>query len=175
MSSLAIQRDCFTLLRQWPVPLERAFAIWIDPDLKARWFTGPKESWTLVRRMLDPRPGGIEEIEGRFAETGTRTLHKALYHVISEPDHLVFTYEMFLNQRLHSVSLASVHLLCSGTGTRMEYFEQVLFTDGSQALPARRARISAQLDQIDTLGLLQTPGQVIAFPVRGVAGVDTVL
>lgn len=43
----------FTLSRVWAARPDRVFAAWSDPDLKAQWFTGPAERWTLLRRSMD--------------------------------------------------------------------------------------------------------------------------
>lgn len=54
----------FTLKRTWKTSPAHVFRAWSDPALKAQWFTGPKDRWTLTRRSIDFREGGMEVLEG---------------------------------------------------------------------------------------------------------------
>lgn len=42
----------FTLRRTWNAPAQRVFEAWADPRVKAQWFTGPPDRWTLSRREM---------------------------------------------------------------------------------------------------------------------------
>jgi hypothetical protein len=64
----------FTLNRVWAATPGRVFKAWSDSRLKAQWFTGPPERWTLVRRSMDFRVGGSEVLEGRFNESGMQPM-----------------------------------------------------------------------------------------------------
>jgi uncharacterized protein YndB with AHSA1/START domain len=63
----------------------------------------------------------------------------------------VFTYDMRLSGRHHSVSLATVELAPSGRGTRLIFTEQVAFldgTDGNEGTVSRQLGTAAHLDRL---------------------------
>ena len=144
----------FTLNRTWKTTPARVFAAWSDPEVKAQWFTGPPDSWTLIRRSMDFRPGGTEVLEGRFDSTGKVSQFLAHYHVI-EPDHrLVYSYDLHHGGTFHSVTLASLLVAPEGRATRVSYTEQIVFLDGTDGTESRRQGTSLQYDAIEkVLGL----------------------
>ncbi|OHV77918.1 SRPBCC family protein [Ensifer sp. LCM 4579] len=140
----------FTLKRVWATPPERVFGAWSDPHLKAQWFTGPPERWTLLRRSMDFRVGGLEVLEGRFNESGTVTLFEARYHVIEPARRLVYAYDLYHSAHFHSVTLSSLELEAQGDGTHVSYTEQIVFLDGKDGTADRRHGTGIQFDMIET-------------------------
>jgi len=149
----------FTLKRRWAAPAERIFAAWSDPAVKAQWFTGPPEQWTLHERSLDFRVGGRELLEGRFNQSGLVTRFDARFHVIEPGARLVYAYDLYHAAALHSVTLSSLELAADGEGTRVAYTEQIVFLDGKDGTESRRHGTNLQFDMIETvlqsLGALQ--------------------
>lgn len=139
----------FTLKRVWAAPPHRVFDAWSDPELKAQWFTGPPDRWTLLRRSMDFRVGGEEVLEGRFQESGTVTLFEARFHVIEPARRLVYTYDLHHSGRFHSVTLSSLELEPEGGGTRVSYTEQIVFLDGRDGTADRRHGTGIQFDMIE--------------------------
>ncbi len=140
----------FTLNRTWKASPERVFRAWSDPQVKAQWFTGPPETWTLIERSLDFTVGGTEVLHGRFA-SGLETLFRARFHLIEPPHRLVYVYDLHHSGRFHSVTQSSLVLTPDGAGTHVAYTEQMVFIDGEDGTESRRHGTSLQYDLIDRL------------------------
>ncbi len=63
MTTTPFFHGTFTLKRKWAASPERIFEAWSDPAIKAQWFTGPPEQWTLGKRSMDFRVGGHELLD----------------------------------------------------------------------------------------------------------------
>jgi uncharacterized protein YndB with AHSA1/START domain len=154
MKEVPFFHGTFTLKRVWSASPEKVFAAWSDPEVKARWFTGPEDRWTLLRRSMEFRVGGEEVLEGRFEESGLVTLYEARFHAIEPARRLVYAYDLHLSGRFHSVTLSSLELGAEGTGTRLSYTEQIVFLDGKDGTDDRRHGTEFQFEMIEaTLGL----------------------
>lgn len=149
----------FTLKRRWAASPERIFAAWSDPAIKAQWFTGPREQWTLHKRSMDFRVGGREVLEGRFEQSGMLSRFDARYHVIEPNERLVYSYDLFHSGTFHSVTLSSLELAADGDETRVSYTEQIVFLNGADGTESRRHGTALQFDMIEntlqSLGVLQ--------------------
>lgn len=150
MTEASFFHGTFTLKRVWAATPDRVFGAWSDPLLKAQWFTGPPERWTLLRRSMDFRVGGQEVLEGRFDESGMTTFYEARFHVIESARRLVYAYDLHLSGRFHSVTLSSLELEAEGDGTRVSYTEQIVFLDGKDGTADRRHGTGLQFDMIET-------------------------
>ena len=139
-----------TLKRVWAVPPGRVFGAWSDPQLKAQWFTGPPDRWTLSRRSMDFRVGGLEVLEGKFNESGLVTLFEARFHVIEPAHRLVYAYGLHHSGRFHLVTLSSLELEAEGSGTRVSYTGQMVFLDGKDGTADRRHGTGLQFGMIET-------------------------
>jgi len=139
----------FTIRRFWKASPERVLKAWSDPEVKAQWFTGPADRWTLIQRSMDFRPGGTEVLEGRFGDSGNTTLYEARYHLI-EPERLVYAYDLYHSGRFHSVTLSSLTLDGENGGTAVSYTEQIVFLDGEDGTESRRHGTNLQFDMIET-------------------------
>ncbi len=151
MTDMPLCHGTFNLEREWAAPPERVFRAWSDPDLKAQWFTGPEERWTLLRRSMDFRVGGAEVLEGRFNESGLVTLFQARFHVIEPAERLVYAYDLFHSGRFHSVTLSSLQLEPIVDGTRVSYTEQIVFLNGSDGTADRRHGTNFHFDMIEAV------------------------
>jgi uncharacterized protein YndB with AHSA1/START domain len=120
------------------------FAAWADPEAKRRWFAGPKDWWT-VEHELDFRVGGREV--NRVGPPGS-PLHTfdARYHDIVTDQRIVYSYEMYLDSRRISVSLATVELAPDGSGTRLTFTEHGVFLEDAETLGQREPGTRELLD-----------------------------
>ena len=141
----------FTIRRSWAATPARVFAAWADPEVKAQWFTGPSERWTLIRRSMDFVAGGTEVLEGRFAESGMTTLFEARYHLIEPAHRLVYVYDLHLSGQFHSTTLSSLTLESEGARTTVAYTEQIVFIDGHDGSESRRHGTGLQFDTIENV------------------------
>ena len=150
MTAPPFYHGTFTLKRVWKATPDRVFAAWSDPQIKAQWFTGPADRWTLLRRSMDFRVGGTEVLEGRFHESGTVTRFEARFHVIDAAKRLVYSYDLHHSGRFHSVTLSSLELVAEGAATCVSYTEQIVFLDGKDGTADRRHGTGIQFDAIET-------------------------
>lgn len=108
---------------------------------------GP-EDWQSSDHELDFRVGGRERVSGR-PKGGPVHAYEARYQDIVPDRRIVSTYDMHLDDKRISVSLATVELEPAGGGTRLIYIEQAVFLDGHDN-PAQREQ--GMRDLLDALG-----------------------
>jgi len=125
MTQVLVTHATFTIERKFAATSDRVFRAFADPEMKARWFTGPN-TWTMLAREQDFRVGGREKLHGRF-ETGKEPLYTAQYHQISDGERIVYTYDMYIDGEHLSVSLATIELAAEGRATHMRYTEQAAY------------------------------------------------
>jgi len=141
----------FTLTRRWAASPARVFSAWADPEIKAQWFTGPPDEWTLIRREIDFRPGGTEVLEGTFTKSGKTSLFEACYHLIEPDQRLIYDYDLHHSGNFHSVTLSSLVLQPEDGGTRLSYTEQIVFIDGQDGTAAREHGTGLQFAMIEKI------------------------
>ena len=128
MTERNVTHATFTLERTYDAPPARAFAAWANPEAKARWFGGP-ESWERGTYQLDFKVGGREKLSGGPA--GGQVHHyNAIYQDIVPNERIIYGYDMHLDDKRISVSLATVEFKPAGKGTRLSFTEQGAFLDG---------------------------------------------
>jgi uncharacterized protein YndB with AHSA1/START domain len=136
----------FTLERTFDASPSRLFHALVDKAAKARWFEGGAGYVTLEREM-DVRPGGKERARGRWA-SGVVSTFDALYFDVVPDRRLVYTYEMHLDDRKISVSLATLQITPAGAGARLALTEQGAFLDGYDDAGAREHGTGSLLDRL---------------------------
>ena len=149
MTATSFCHGMITLKRTWAAPAARVFSAWSDPQIKALWFSGPLDVWSLIRRSLDFRVGGTEVLEGRFNDSGMTTLYEARFHLIEPDRRLVYAYDLHLSGSFHSVTLSSLTLEPEGGRTHVSYTEQIVFLDGRDGTADRRGGTEAQFARIE--------------------------
>lgn len=125
---MSIRQHDFTIERRYRQTPEQTFKAFADPELKARWFALP-DSWTAKERAIDFRVGGSELSAGRD-DGGVHHLFRARYHDIVEGERIVYAYDMVIDDRLFSVSLATIEFIGRDDGgTRLAFTEHGAFFD----------------------------------------------
>lgn len=142
--------DTFVLERQYKADPVKVYAAWAAPEVKAIWFRGG-DDWRETMRSLDLRVGGHEVLEGLLTKIGSVTLFSAIYHDVVPGRRLVYSYSMFRDARLLSVSLSTVEFLPEGAGTHLVYTEQASYLDGFEDGGGRMRGTSLHLDRLDVL------------------------
>src|SRR5918993_3658997 len=117
MSARSITHATFVIERTYDASPARVFAAWANPAAKRRWFAGPDE-WEQREHVLDFRVGGRERAGGG-PKGGPVHRYDALYWDIVPNERIVSTYEMHLDDKRISVSLATIELRPEGTSTRL--------------------------------------------------------
>jgi uncharacterized protein YndB with AHSA1/START domain len=136
----------FCIERTYPASPAQVFKALTDPAAKAKWFTGGN-GYTLLAREMDVRPGGREHVKGRW-ETGVVSTFDAVYHDVVAGERIVYAYEMHLDDRKISVSLATLELKSAGTDTRLVMTEQGVFLDGYDDAGSREHGSNYLLDAL---------------------------
>src|SRR6185437_13457816 len=116
----SVVHSTFRIERIYPASsIAKVYHALTDPVAKAKWFTGG-EGFTLLERRMDVRPGGRERLQGRWASGSHRaasdgvrpsdvvTTFDAVYLDVVAEQRLVYAYEMHLDERKISVSLATL-------------------------------------------------------------------
>ena len=139
--------ESFVIERHYPASPERVFAAWSDPSAKARWFAGPNE-WIEYERGFDFRVGGSEHLKGKHP-SGVVSTYDSRYMDIVKDRRIVCVYDMHLDDKRISVSLATIELEPAGTGTRLRYTEQGAFLDGYDDAGSRERGTQGLFDQLE--------------------------
>jgi uncharacterized protein YndB with AHSA1/START domain len=128
MTKRTVSHATFSLERSYDAPPARAFASWANPEAKARWFAGP-ESWERGNYQFDFKVGGRERLSGG-PPGGPVHHYDAIYQDIVPNERIIYGYDMHLDDKRISVSLATVEFKPAGNGTRLIFTEQGAFLDG---------------------------------------------
>ncbi len=96
---------------------------------KNGWFTAPNDRWDIVERTMDFRVGGRELLKGRW-RSGLVTEFDATYFDIIPGERIVYVYEMRMDGRKISVSLATFEFKSLASGSKLIMTEQGAFLDG---------------------------------------------
>lgn len=140
--------DTFQLERIYDAPVERVWRALTDLEAKSRWFGGSQGEWEALERTMDVRPGGRERARGRWP-SGLVTTYDATYFDVVVNRRLVYAYEMHLDARKISVSLATMELEAEGAGrTRLRLTEQGAFLDGYDDAGSRQTGTKTLLDRL---------------------------
>ena len=118
-----------------------------DPAAKSRWFGAASDQVEIIERQLDARPGGRERLKGNWGGRVVSTF-EAVYYDVIDHERLVYCYEMHLDDRKISVSVATIELKAQGTQTRLLVTEQGAFLDGYDDANARERGTSELLDAL---------------------------
>jgi uncharacterized protein YndB with AHSA1/START domain len=143
----SVVHGAFHLERTYEATAEQVYKALSDEAAKSRWFYGP-EGWRLIERRMEFRVGGRERVKGGF-EGGVTTTFDAIYHDIVPRRRIVYTYEMRLDERKISVSLATLQIKSTGQGrTILLVDEQGAFLDGYDDAGSRERGTGYLLDKL---------------------------
>ena len=143
----SVVHGAFHLERTYDATAEQVYRALSDEAAKGRWFYGP-EGWRLIERAMDFRVGGRERVKGGF-EGGVTTTFEAIYHDIVPRERIVYTYEMHLDERKISVSLATLEIEPVRPGrTKLKVCEQGAFLDGYDDAGSRERGTGDLLDKL---------------------------
>jgi uncharacterized protein YndB with AHSA1/START domain len=130
-----IVHSTFSVERTYPVPPARVFSAFANQATKRRWFA-EGEGWEVFEFTLDFRVGGSEV--SRFSYLGGPEIRNDTQFQVIVPDRrIVFSYRMAIGPKPLSVSLSTVELVRSGSGTLMTYTEQGTYFDSADSVKGR--------------------------------------
>jgi uncharacterized protein YndB with AHSA1/START domain len=143
----SVTHATFHLERTYDASLTRVWKALTDPAAKAQWFGGAPDQCDLMERSMDVRAGGRERLKGRWG-SGVTSTFDAIYYDVIDRERLVYSYEMHLDDRKISVSLATVQLKADGKRTRLSITEQGAFLDGYDDAGSREHGTGELLDAL---------------------------
>jgi uncharacterized protein YndB with AHSA1/START domain len=143
----SVVHGAFHLERVYDATADAVYRALSEEAAKSRWFFGPA-GWRLIERVMDFRVGGRERVKGGF-EGGVTTTFDAVYHDIVPRERIVYAYEMHLDDRKLSVSLATLQIKPEGEGrTKLLVDEQGAFLDGYDDAGSRERGTRDLLDKL---------------------------
>jgi uncharacterized protein YndB with AHSA1/START domain len=137
----------FHLERHYDAPVARVWKALTDQGAKSKWFGPPPGSFEVLERAMDVRPGGRERLKGRW-EGGVTSTFDATYYDVIPNERLVYAYEMTMDDKKISVSLATLQLKAEGGKTTLLVTEQGAFLDGYDDAGSREKGTGHLLDAL---------------------------
>jgi uncharacterized protein YndB with AHSA1/START domain len=147
MTERSVEHATFAVERSYDASPARVFAAWASPEAKSRWFLEPGGEFEL-----DFRVGGREFSRGGLPD-GTVYTFEGRYQDIVPDERIVYSYEMHLDDKRISVSLATIEFAPAADGTRLTLTEQGAYLDDFD---------DPSLRETGTRGLLETLGAYLA-------------
>jgi len=151
MSERNTHHATFSIERIYPAAPARVFKAWSDQPSKARWFAC-HDDWTPGKHEMDFRVGGRERLS-MTPPDGVAHRFDAIYQDIVPGERIIYAYDMHLDDRRISVSLATVEFTAEGKGTRLVFTEQAAFLDGFDDVGARDRKLGTEAG-LDNLGAM---------------------
>jgi uncharacterized protein YndB with AHSA1/START domain len=136
----------FTLVRDYPVPVEDVWAAFAKEDQKKQWF-GDGDAWSLREWRHEFRVGGHDIAEGQF-HGGPRSRYEADYTDIVENNRIVTSYNMWIDGVHISTSVASFEFEAVDGGTRFTHTEHGIHLDGLDTGSRREEGTNGLLDAL---------------------------
>jgi uncharacterized protein YndB with AHSA1/START domain len=148
----SVTHASFVITRHWKARPARVFAAFADEQQKDKWFAGPG-SWTKVERSFDFRDGGHETLTGKW-NTGMVTRFDCVYRDIVPPTgeeagRIIYSYNMFVDEKKISVSQAAIEIVADGDGTRFILTEYGDYLDGYDDAGSREHGTNALMDALE--------------------------
>ncbi|MFF0266827.1 SRPBCC domain-containing protein [Kribbella sp. NPDC004536] len=145
----------FVLERDYPVPVDRVWAAFADPELKRKWFGS--DDFIYTDRTDDFRVGGTTTDDGYDGEGGPFSQFHATYTDIKPHERIVYTYDMWLNGAHASTSITTIVFTPTPTGTHLTFTEQGVHLDNVHGPDAASGRESGTATLLETLAKVLTP------------------
>jgi uncharacterized protein YndB with AHSA1/START domain len=147
--SRTVVHDTFVIDRTYAATPGRVFAAFADATQKVRWWDDD-EIEKGADHLIDFRVGGRESLRGSVPD-GPSFTYDALYQDIVENERIVYSYEMTMDGRRISVSVATLEFLPGAEGgSRFILTEQGVYLDGLDTSAAREEGTRGLLELLAT-------------------------
>jgi len=131
----------FTVEKTFKAPVSRVYQMFADKPSKERWFRAPGD--VKVDHTMDFRVGGSEFNSGQFSDGQVHTF-KAYYYDIVPNERIVYSYDMYLDDKRISVSLTTLEFSQEDQTTKLVLHEAGVFLYGYDQ-PSNREQGSQEL------------------------------
>jgi uncharacterized protein YndB with AHSA1/START domain len=151
MPNQSVIHNTFVIERSYPHSPEKVFAAFADPVQKRRWF-GEGHSHDVEEFTMDFRVGGSDQFRYRFKEgtpfPGVELTSEGHYFDIIPNQRIVTASNMAIGGRRISISLVTLELLPTSTGTDLVLTHQAAFFEGADGPKMREDGWRKLLDQL---------------------------
>ena len=144
MTDRSIVFATFVVERTYAHPVAKVFSAWSNPEFKRQWFGSPDPA--KANGVFEFREGGREYNADKMGND--EFTFDVSYRDIVPDNRIVYTYEMTMNGRRISVSLASVQFTPTANGTKMVVREDGAFLDGLDNPKQREDGTNYLIDQL---------------------------
>ena len=144
----------FVIERTYPVPAAAVWHALSDDDARDQWFSAG-EAFDAEEKSHEFRVGGHGAEAGQW-HGGPRSRFHSTYTDIVDLRRIVFTYDMWNDDRHLSTSVTTIALEPDGDQTRLTYTEQGVHFDGLDSVEGREEGTKGLLGQ---LGSYLAPGR----------------
>jgi uncharacterized protein YndB with AHSA1/START domain len=146
--------DIFTIERGYDMAPAHVFAAFSTEEARNSWGdTGdldqPEDEGVNDVAEFDFRVGGRETFTTK--SQGTTYRYDGRYHDIVTSSRIVYSYAMYADDALISVSLATIEFAESGDGTKLTWTEQGAYLDGYNGADAPEMRKGGTIEMIEGL------------------------
>jgi uncharacterized protein YndB with AHSA1/START domain len=145
MSDHSVAHGTFVVERTYNHPVAKVWAAWSDPNQKAKWFGASSEG--MPAQVFDFAPGGRESRKGDIPN-GPSFAFDVLYQDIVPNSRIVYNYDMHMNGKKISVSLAAIEFWPEGKQTKLRLTEYGLFLDGLDSVAQRKEGTVGLISQL---------------------------
>jgi uncharacterized protein YndB with AHSA1/START domain len=139
----------FVIERLYPAPVSAVWHALSDNAARDQWFGGGAE-FDVHEKSHDFRVGGQATEDGRW-HGGPRSRFQSTYTDIVDQHRIVFTYDMWVDDRHLSTSLTTIVAAPDDAGTRLTYTEQAVHFDGLDTVEGREEGTRGLLDNLGTV------------------------
>jgi uncharacterized protein YndB with AHSA1/START domain len=136
----------FVLERTYPVAVQAVWHALSDNAARDQWFGGGPQ-FDIGDKSHEFRIGGHGVEDGQW-HGGPRSRFVSTYTDIVENQRIVFTYDMWVDDRHISTSLTTIALGPEPKGTRLTYTEQGVHFDGLDSPEGREEGTAGLLDAL---------------------------
>jgi uncharacterized protein YndB with AHSA1/START domain len=140
------QHAMFSMERTFGHPPARVFRAFAEPAAKAAWFVGP-DGRQSSGHTLDFRVGGREHLATDLPGGGSVTFDATYLDIVTD-ERIIYAYEMTIDGRRISASLASLELRATPAGTHLTLTEHGIFLDGLDRVEERERGTRELLDKL---------------------------
>ena len=151
MEEQAVIPNTFVIERSYPVPRERVFAALSQSEKKRRWYA-ERDGHDVTGFTMDFRIGGESMLSYRLGPDtpfeGVEIVNEEQFHDIVPDRRIVSASTMSLGGRRFSVSLVTIELIATETGTDLVCIHQGVFFEGADGPEMREAGWRALFDKL---------------------------
>jgi uncharacterized protein YndB with AHSA1/START domain len=137
----------FVIERSFHAPVDAVWHALSDNDARLQWFGGGAE-FDEHERSHDFRVDGKGIESGKWHD-GPKSRFVSTYTDIVDQERMVYTYDMWVDDRHMSTSLTTITLEREGDGTRMTYTEQAVHLDGLDTVEGREEGTRGLFDALE--------------------------